>query len=130
MTFLIQPTSGQIKSAQQATAYFSEVTRRVAAIPGVRSVGAAQHLPLSGFNWRGSLEIESRPIPATASHPNVVWRSVVGDYFGAMRIPLVRGRLFAATDASECAARRRHQRVDGEALLARSRSDRRAHSTR
>jgi putative ABC transport system permease protein len=98
VTFLIQPTSGQIRSVEQGTAYFDEVTRRVAAIPGVRSVGAAQHLPLSGFNWRGSLEIESQPIPATASHPNVVWRSVVADYFGAMRIRLVRGRLFAETD--------------------------------
>ncbi|HKW48204.1 MAG TPA: ABC transporter permease, partial [Gemmatimonadaceae bacterium] len=54
LTFLIQPTSGQIKSPEQQIAYFDEVTRRVAAISGVRSVGAAQHLPLTGFNWRGS----------------------------------------------------------------------------
>lgn len=97
-TFLIQPTSGQLRSADDATTYFTEIARRVAAIPGVKSVGAAQHLPLTGFNWHGSLDIESRPIPATATHPSIVWRSVVGDYFGTMRIPLVRGRLFDATD--------------------------------
>ena len=98
VTFLIQPTSGQIKSPEQAGAYFEEVTRRLVTIPGVRSVGAAQHLPLTGFNWRGSLEIESRPIPSTATHPNIVWRSVVADYFGVMRIPLLRGRLFSEAD--------------------------------
>ncbi|HEY2376325.1 MAG TPA: ABC transporter permease [Gemmatimonadaceae bacterium] len=98
VTFLIQPTSGQIDSPERGTAYFNEITRRIAAIPGVRSVGAAQHLPLTGFNWRGSLDIESRPIPATASHPSIIWRSVVADYFAAMGIPLVRGRLFATTD--------------------------------
>jgi putative ABC transport system permease protein len=100
-TFLIQPTSGQLSSPEQATSYFDEVTRRVAAIPGVQEVGAVQHLPLSGFNWHGALDIESRPVAATATRPNIVWRSVVGDYFGAMRIPLVRGRLFARADTRD-----------------------------
>ena len=100
-TFLIQPTSGQLGSGTNATTYFYEVVRRVAIIPGVKSVGAAQHLPLSGFNWQGSLDIETRPIPATTTHPSIVWRSVVGDYFGTMRIPLVRGRLFDAADTRD-----------------------------
>lgn len=101
LTFRIQPTSGQIASPERTTGYFDEITRRLAAIPGVRHVGAAQHLPLSGFNWRGDLQIESHPIPPTATHPSVVWRSVVGDYFGAMSIPLLRGRLFEATDSRD-----------------------------
>jgi len=100
-TFLIQPTSGQLTSRTAATTYFDQIVRRVAVIPAVRAVGAAQHLPLSGFNWQGSLDIESRPIPTTATHPRIVWRSVIGDYFGAMRIPLVRGRLFDARDTRD-----------------------------
>ncbi|HKN67127.1 MAG TPA: ABC transporter permease [Gemmatimonadaceae bacterium] len=103
-TFLIQPTSGQLSAPAQATSYFNEVARRVAEIPGVSAVGAAQHLPLSGFNWHGALDIESRPVPTTATRPNIVWRSVVGDYFGAMKIPLVRGRLFAPTDTRDAPA--------------------------
>jgi predicted permease len=98
LTFRIQPTSRQVGSAEQTTAYFTELTRRIAAIPGVSRVGAVQHLPLSGFNWKGALSIESRPIPPSRARPAVVWRSVVGDYFGTMRIPLLRGRLFDATD--------------------------------
>jgi putative ABC transport system permease protein len=98
MSVRIQPSSGQVKSVGATTQYFDELTRRIAAIPGVRNVGAAQHLPLSGFNWMGKLDIETRPIRTTATHPSVVWRSVVGDYFGAMNIPLLRGRLFTATD--------------------------------
>ena len=96
-TMLIQPTSGQIHNADNAT-YFDELSRRIAAVPGVERVGAAQHLPLSGFNWHGDLEIERQPIASTASHPQVIWRSVVGDYFGTMRIPLLSGRLFLPTD--------------------------------
>src|SRR4029078_2355434 len=95
---------GQLSSPAQTVSYFDEVARRVAAIPGVTSVGAAQHLPLSGFNWHGALDIESRPVPTTVTRPNVVWRSVVGDYFGAMKIPLVRGRLFRVTDTRDAPA--------------------------
>jgi predicted permease len=101
LTFLVQPTSGQTASPEQTVAYFSEITQRVSAIPGVKSVGAAQHLPLTGFNWQGNLDIESRPLAATASHPHIVWRSVVGNYFGAMHIPLVRGRLFSESDTPQ-----------------------------
>jgi putative ABC transport system permease protein len=98
LSFRVQPTSGQLTSAEQTTIYFDEMTRRIAAVPGVQRVGAAQHLPLSGFNWHGDLEIETHPIPSTAAHPSIVWRSVMGDYFGAMGIPLIRGRLFSAID--------------------------------
>jgi len=83
MSVRIQPSSGQVKSIDATNQYFDELTRRIAAIPGVRSVGAAQHLPLSGFNWKGSLDIETRPVPNTSARPSIVWRSVVGDYFGA-----------------------------------------------
>jgi predicted permease len=74
------------------------MTRQVAGVPGVIDVGAIHHLPLSGFSWRSALEIEGRPLPAQAERPSVVWRSIAGNYFGAMRIPLVRGRLFTTSD--------------------------------
>jgi predicted permease len=100
---LLQPSSGQVRAAD-ATTYFDELARRIAALPEVERVGAAQHLPLSGFNWNGDLEIESQPVASTSAHPRVVWRSVIGDYFGALRIPLLRGRLFLATDTRDAPA--------------------------
>ena len=98
LTFRLQPSSGQVSDPTQADSYFRHITARLAAVPGVVSVGAVQHLPLSGFNWSGNLDIESKPMPATLAHPRVTWRSVTGDYFGAMRIPLLRGREFTTAD--------------------------------
>jgi predicted permease len=98
MTLRLQPTNGQISAARTLGTYFETMTRQVAGVPGVIDVGAIHHLPLSGFSWRSALEIEGRPLPAQAERPSVVWRSIAGNYFGAMRIPLVRGRLFTTSD--------------------------------
>jgi putative ABC transport system permease protein len=101
LTFRIQPSSGQVRSPEQIRAYFDEMTRRIAAVPGVKSVGAVQHLPMSGFNWSGDVDVESHPIPSTAAHPRAVWRSVVGDYFATLRIPIIRGRNFTNSDTRD-----------------------------
>lgn len=99
LSFRIQPSSGQIAGPDQLDAYFAAMTARLRDEPGVIAVGAAQHLPLSGFNWSGALDIEGRSLAADAEHPRVVWRAITGDYFGAMRMQLLRGRAFTSADA-------------------------------
>jgi putative ABC transport system permease protein len=101
LSFRIQPSSGQVKSPQQAQQYFEQMTRRIAALPGVSKVGGAQHLPLSGFNWRADIDVEKNPLPSTAEHPRAVWRSVLGDYFAAMGMSVLRGRTFTAADTRD-----------------------------
>lgn len=101
LSFRIQPSSGQATGVEPRRVYFEEMTRRLAALPGVERVGASQHLPLSGFNWQADLDIEARPIAVKTAHPRIVWRSIVGDYLGAMRIPLLSGRAFLATDTRD-----------------------------
>jgi putative ABC transport system permease protein len=101
LSFRIQPSSGQLKSPDQVRLYFEQITRRIAALPGVTKAGASQHLPLSGFNWNANLDIEKSPLPVTAEHPRVVWRSIIGDYFGAMSIPVLRGRVFTEADTRD-----------------------------
>jgi predicted permease len=64
-------------------------------IPGVTAVGATNFLPL-GSGAAGFIEVEGQgDVGAGAGY-----RVVSDDYFAAMRIPLVRGRFFAAIDDS------------------------------
>jgi putative ABC transport system permease protein len=98
LTLRLQPTTRPNTSPEEMRNYFRTVIDRVAAIPGVVAVGSAQHLPLSGFNWRGDVELEDRPLPAGATKPRVVWRSVEGQYFQAMGVKLLRGRTFTDGD--------------------------------
>ena len=64
------------------------------AVPGVRSVAAAQKLPLrgSGDNW--GLSIVGRP-PVNAT---TAFRMVTTDYFRTMGIPIKQGRGFLPSD--------------------------------
>ena len=98
LTFRLSPSSGQLRIAGDASRYYDELFQRVSALPGVERIGTSQHLPLTGFNWSANLEIEGRPLPAGATAPRVVWRTVGGDYLGAMGIPVRRGRAFTPDD--------------------------------
>lgn len=69
----------------------------VAAIPGVRAVGLTSHLPLQGETWIDGAGIPGKQYPPS-QHPTVNVRFIGGDYFSAMRIPLIAGRNFLESD--------------------------------
>ena len=100
LTFRLLPTAARFTEAGRRVYYFDQLIERLAAVPGVERVGTSQHLPLTGYNWGANIAIEDQPTPAGERGPRVTWRTVHGDYFGAMGIPLLRGRAFQARDDS------------------------------
>jgi putative ABC transport system permease protein len=82
----------------RGTAYFEEVLARVKAIPGVREVGAIQHLPMSGYNWTANVSRPENPPPPGTRGPQAIFRFTGWDYFKTMGIPLRAGRTFTPAD--------------------------------
>jgi putative ABC transport system permease protein len=81
-------------------ATYDEIERRLASLPGVRSVGGTSHLPLASQDSRGGVRIEGRePTPDTPTRAHL--RAVTLDYFRTMGMTLTAGRGFAPTDHSE-----------------------------
>jgi predicted permease len=77
---------------------YRQIRERLARLPGVAAVGAVSALPLSHmFAW-GPINIEGRTPPAGEKFINADMRMVSGDYFRAMEIPLLEGRLFDEHD--------------------------------
>jgi putative ABC transport system permease protein len=78
--------------------FFAALAARIENLPGVRAVGYTNQLPMRG-GWGGSFRIES---PEVAMGPNddSDFQLVNAGYFTALRINLLRGRLFNDYDTS------------------------------
>lgn len=75
----------------------SEVLRRIAAVPGVESISAAQILFISGGGWNSEIHAEGYR-PAPNEEPIVDVNVVAPGFFRTMGTPLIAGRDFAPGD--------------------------------
>ncbi len=78
-------------------AFLHEVTGRLEALPGVRSVAASMGLPL-GIGAMAPFLAEGQPDAAIAQRPLGVWCAVTPAYFRTLGIPILRGREFTYQD--------------------------------
>jgi putative ABC transport system permease protein len=81
--------------------FFRELQERTQSAPGATSAGFISELPLSGEGNDTFFTITERPPANPNENEDADFRVVAGDYFGAMRIPLLAGRNFESQDASE-----------------------------
>jgi putative ABC transport system permease protein len=84
---------------EQVRGFYNELLDRVRGLPGVRSAGAVSALPLSGEGGSGTTTIDSQSVPLEDTTPEADQRVVTSDYFRAMGISLIRGRVFEARDS-------------------------------
>jgi putative ABC transport system permease protein len=97
LTATVTLPAARYRDAEQQVAAFQAMEARLAAIPGVRSVGATSHLPLSGADGRRGITVEGRePVQDTPTRAHI--RSILPGYFRTMGITLVAGRPFGAPD--------------------------------
>jgi putative ABC transport system permease protein len=101
LTFeIVIPRAHQEDTAAKRT--LETIGDRLAALPGVESVGGTWALPLAstGSNW--GFSIEGRPAPSQGeSQANASSLIVMPGVFEALRIPLKRGRLLDERDVAE-----------------------------
>ena len=74
--------------------FHQQLLERLSATPGVVAAGSINTLPLTGGGSDGTFFINNDP----AMKGQAEYRLATREYFSAMRIPLLRGRTFAASD--------------------------------
>src|SRR5687768_10798163 len=86
------------------TQFVQRMLDRISAIPGVDSAGYAWNRPMQGIDMdeRGMRVVGRQDQPERGY--SVKYEGVVGEYFRAIGIPLLRGRTFSRTDYSTNAA--------------------------
>lgn len=82
---------------EQQTAFADALLDRVKNLPGVQFAGITHSMPLVGDYVLG-FNIEGRPAIAPSDLPSTNYYAVTPDYFRAMGIRLVRGRVFTPQD--------------------------------
>ena len=79
---------------------YREALARVAQVPGVSSVGAVSTMFFSGERDKFGLRaVEGKLTDPQSKWTGMTWASVSGDYFQALGIPLLKGRLFNDGDS-------------------------------
>ena len=90
---------GPSKPKAERRAFYDAYLRGVAEIPGVVSAGMANFVPLRATSTSAlNIEIPGVDPPSNGNSLWVDWAMVAGDYFDAMGIPLLAGRVFDSAD--------------------------------
>jgi len=82
----------------QIVAFYTQLLDRIKALPGVQSAGLTSSLPLTGNNTDVNFLVEGRPQPPSNQQPAAWYSQVSPDYFRAMGMRLVKGRVFTEQD--------------------------------
>ncbi len=94
LTARVNLPGARYKKDPEIMRFFRTATERIAALPGVRAVGAVSFLPFAGLGAATDLAILGEPVPPRGQEPVTEVRVCDGGYFAAMGIPLLRGRTF------------------------------------
>jgi putative ABC transport system permease protein len=81
--------------------FYDAVQPRVASLPGVRSVAAANVVPMNGYLATTAFYVDG---VIAKDAPEAHYRMISPDYFRALGIPLRSGRTFTAADRHDSAA--------------------------
>lgn len=77
-----------------------DLLQRLKALPGVTSIGMTTQLPSNGINNNQTFVVEGYTPPKGADMNLATVSQVMGNFFEAMGIPLLRGRFFTDDDRS------------------------------
>ncbi|MGH7654522.1 MAG: ABC transporter permease, partial [Gemmatimonadaceae bacterium] len=99
LTFGLTLPAAHYKSDTAQAAFFNAVIPRIAQVPGVKTAGATSVMPFGGGWSTGSFNVEGYVVPPNTNGPWGDIRVVSGNFFGALQVPLVHGRLFNESDA-------------------------------
>lgn len=80
--------------------FCTDLSQSADGLPGIRSIGAISHLPLSGANAGRAITIEGY-VPPPDDRPGAAYRLSCPGYFATLGIPIVEGRDFTHRDVTD-----------------------------
>jgi putative ABC transport system permease protein len=97
LTAQIRLPESAYKTAELRAAVVDRMLERVRALPGVVSASVTQNAFVPGFSYQTLIGVKDRPTSDGQPH-TVLFRRVGTDYFRAMQIKMLKGRVFEEGD--------------------------------
>jgi len=98
LTFSVRIPDASYQKPEQKAAYYDQLLARLRALPGISTAGATSAPPLGG-QWGGVFEAAGgRPYNPRGDNPTVLQVAVTPEYFRAIGMTLLEGRLFQQQD--------------------------------
>ena len=94
LTFQVDLSGEKYGNPAAVATFFHDLSTRLASTSRVDHVGASTQIPLTGSRDRWGVTIEGRHLENPADAPEADRYGITPGYFSAMKIPLLRGRLF------------------------------------
>lgn len=102
LSLVLRLPAAKYREDPQVVTFFRQTLERVRALPGVRSAGMVNFLPLyGGLGSATGIIIEGRPAPPAGEGPSANVRVADSGYFGTMGIPFLEGRNFTDFEDAE-----------------------------
>ena len=99
LTMRVDLPEARYEEAAKQRPFRARLLESLNSLPGVQAAMISE-LPMSGDYLTHDLSIEGRPVKL-GEEPEVQTRTILGDYFSVMGIPLVRGREFSGQDRED-----------------------------
>lgn len=93
------PGGDMERASPRVTAFYQQLLERVAALPGVESVGSITGLPMH-FSEEYSFSILRQPAPPPEQRPRAGYNEVSPGFFRTLKIPLKKGRYLDEHDTA------------------------------
>jgi putative ABC transport system permease protein len=101
MSMMLSPT--RYADAAKVRGFYGELQRRIQSLPGVQAVAFSNRVPLQGFNVT-TIVLEGQPYKGDSQGYLSVNSVVSPEYFRAMGITLLKGRLLTPQDTTSSGA--------------------------
>jgi len=103
LTLKVAPSPRKYPDTAKMAAFYTTILANAQAIPGVQGAALGDGLPLIGTASAAGISFEGYPQPPAGGRPSLPVAGVSTAYFDALKIPLLRGRLFTASDREHAA---------------------------
>jgi putative ABC transport system permease protein len=98
LTMSIALPASRYDSPEKIVRFYDQLVERVRQLPGVRTAAICNNAPFDHHEWDSSFHITGTPPDPPGQEPISEMAIVSPDYFGALGMPLLRGRDFGPED--------------------------------